>query len=165
MIFCTGNPQKKTIAHALGCDHASLSSGWDFLTLDTINRFQNTIINYQVFVNSSYIAPGVQLNLLNATIKAWMAKDIRGHVINIGTTLSDNSEYCLDKQKLKARSLELSDQTGITGIKTTYLSLGGVDTGEVSTNDLVSPKNISKTIKWIIEQDSRFPLIQMEGIK
>ena len=128
-ILCTGNPKKKTVAYALGCDHVSLSSGWDFTELVTMERFRTNIINYNVFVNSSYIGLGVQLALMNIAYQAWMQKNIRGHIITIGTTLeysSDESQYAIDKRSLKQRSLELSDQTGITGVKSTYLILGGI---------------------------------------
>jgi hypothetical protein len=167
-ILCTGNPEKKTVAYALGCDHVSLSSGWDFTKPVTMERFRTNVIDYNVFVNSSYIGPGVQLELMNIAYQAWMQKNIRGHIITIGTTLeysSDKSQYAIDKRSLKQRSLELSDQTGITGVKSTYLILGGIANGEPKNSDYVIPDHIASNIFWVLSQDCRIPLLQLEGIK
>lgn len=167
-IFCTGNPQKRSIAYSLDCDHASLSSGWDFFNTDSLEKFRSLIINYDVFVNSSYIGPDVQLNLLNLVIDVWQEHNIKGHIINIGTTLENNpddSQYCQDKLKLRKRSLDLSDETGITGIKTTYIVLGGINDGKLENHDKVNTEDISSTIHWILEQDYRIPMIQLDGIK
>ena len=167
-IFCTGNPEKKTVAYALGCDGHSLSSGWNFLNSDSLDRFKSTIADYNIFVNSSYIGPGVQLNLLNLAIETWQKHDIKGHIITIGTTRENNpddSEYCKSKLELRQRSLQLSNETGITGIKTTYIVLGGIDDGKLENNDKVTTDSISSSIHWILAQDCRIPLIQLDGIK
>ena len=167
-IFCTGNPQKRSIAYSLECDHASLTSGWDFTSTESLDRLRSTIIDYDVFVNSSYIGPNVQLNLLNLVIDAWQERDIKGHIINIGTTVENNpddSQYCHDKLKLRRRSLELSDETGITGIKTTYIVLGGINNGDLKNSDKVSIDAISSSIHWVLAQEFRVPLIQLDGVK
>jgi len=167
-IFCTGNPQKKSIAQSLGCDHASLSSGWNFHNIESLDRLRDLIVEYNVFVNCSYIGPGVQLNLLNLVIDSWQEKDIKGHIINIGTTLENNpddSQYCQDKLKLRERSLELSNETGLTGIKTTHIILGGINDGKIENSDKVSTDAISSTIHWAVAQEFRVPLIQLDGVK
>ena len=65
-MFCTGNPDRKTIAYALKPDQsASLSLGWDFTKEESITKFSNVIQKYNVFVNSAYVAPGVQEVLMN----------------------------------------------------------------------------------------------------
>jgi hypothetical protein len=162
-IFCTGNPERKTIAHALGADlNASLSSGWDFTASGTIVRFKESIQHYNVFVNSAYIAPGVQEILMNECCAEWTRINTRGHIISIGTTLentNDNSEYAQSKRCLKSRSLQLSDETGISGVKTTYLLLGGLGT------DACNPSDIAQIIKWVVRQPFRMPLIHVESVK
>ena len=167
-ILCTGNPKKKTVAYALGCDYASLSSGWDFTDPITLERFRATILNYNVFVNSSYITSGVQLTLMNIVYQEWMRENIKGHIITIGTTLeysNDKSEYANNKRALKQRSLELNDQTGISGVKSTYLILGGINNGELKNSDYVMTDHIASSILWVLSQDYRIPLLQLEGIK
>lgn len=167
-ILCTGNPEKKTIAYALGCDYACLSSGWDFTDLVTLERFRTNIINYNVFVNSSYIASGVQATLMNIAHQEWMRENIKGHIITIGSTSeysSDNSQYANDKRSLKQYSLTLNDQTGISGVKSTYLILGGINNGKPENSDYVMPNHIASSILWVVSQDHRIPLLQLEGIK
>jgi hypothetical protein len=162
-IFCTGNPERKTIAHALGADlNASLSLGWDFTDSDTIVRFKESIQHYNVFVNSAYIAPGVQETLMNECCAEWTKINTRGHIISIGTTLEntdDDSKYTQSKRRLKSRSLQLSNETGISGVKTTYLLLGGLG------SDACNPGDIAQLIPWIVQQSFRIPLIQVESVK
>ena len=91
-----------------------------------------------------------------------MKQDIKGHIVNIGTTLentNDTSSYNVSKQKLRKKSIELSANTGISGVKTTYVVIGGI--GE----DMCDTKHIGSTIKWIIQQPFRIPLIQIESVK
>ena len=167
-LFCTGNPEKRTMAYALGCDHASLSSGWNFKNEITLEKFSSTIVDYNVFVNSAYISQGIQIKLMDITYKAWMAKGQIGHIINIGTTLEnteDQSDYAIDKRELRKRSLELSDQTGITGVKTTHLILGGIDNGDPDSQGMVKLEQLSSSVHWVIEQECRVPLLQLDGIK
>jgi hypothetical protein len=162
-IFCTGNPTRKTIAYAIGADvSASLSSGWDFTSADTIARFKQLIQQYNVFVNSAYIAPGVQEMLMNECCAEWTRTNVRGHIITIGTTLettNDSSQYAQSKRSLKNRSLQLSDETGISGVKTTYIVLGGLGP------DGCDPGDISQVILWIVNQPFRIPVIRVESIK
>ena len=162
-IFCTGNPDRKTIAYALGANlSASLSSDWDFTLPATILQFKETIQQYTVFVNSAYIAPGIQETLMNECHAEWTRTNIRGHIINIGTTLEntdDSSEYTQSKQSLKYHSLQFSNETGIFGVKTTYIVLGGLGT------DGCNPGDVAQTIRWIVAQPFRVPLIQVESVK
>ena len=162
-IFCTGNPDRKTIAYALGADlNASLSSGWNFTMPETIIRFRKSIQQYNVFVNSAYIAPGIQETLMNECQAEWTKINTRGHIISVGTTLEntdDSSQYTQSKRNLKHRSLQLSDETGISGVKTTYIVLGGLGHDGCSTKDVV------QTMLWIVNQPYRIPLMQIESVK
>ena len=162
-IFCTGNPKRKTIAYALNADlSASLSSGWDFTNNDTIEKFKQTIVEYNVFVNSAFVLPGVQQTLMNLCYQEWMRTNVRGHIVNIGTTLEntdDQGDYSTSKRSLKAQSMLLSDQTGISGVKTSYIVLGGL--GE----DACKPSDIAQAIRWIVSQPYRIPVIQIESVK
>lgn len=163
MIFCTGNPAHKTIAYVINPDrYASLSTGYDFTTEKSLAQFANEIEDYAVFVNSAFVAPGIQEQLMLTCHKVWMQQDIKGHIVNIGTTLenTDNtSPYNKSKKKFRKQSLQLSDDTGISGVKTTYVVLGGI--GE----DMCDIQHIGSTIKWIIKQPFRIPIIQIESVK
>lgn len=171
-IFCTGNPKRQTVAYALKdyCDHASLSTGWDFTDASTLQRFSENILNYNVFVNSSYIGAGVQASLMDIVYDRWIESSIRGHVITIGTTLEDsidspyaNSEYANNKRALRKHSVELSCRGGVSGIKFTYLVLGGINNGEFENCDYVMPCDIAASIFWVLSQNCRIPLLQLDG--
>jgi hypothetical protein len=163
MIFCTGNPAHKTIAYVINPDrYASLSTGYDFTTEKSLAQFANEIEDYAVFVNSAFVAPGVQQRLMHTCYSQWMQKDNKGHIINIGTTLEntdDASDYNQSKQELRKQSLQLSNNTGISGVKTTYVVLGGIG------DDMCDIEHIGSTIRWIIEQPFRIPMIQIESVK
>jgi short-subunit dehydrogenase len=163
MIFCTGNPARKTIAYVINPDrYASLSTGYDFKTKKSLAQFANEIEDYAVFVNSAFVAPGVQQRLMHTCYSQWMQKDNKGHIINIGTTLEntdDASDYNQSKQELRKQSLQLSNNTGISGVKTTYVVLGGIG------DDMCDIEHIGSTIRWIIEQPFRIPMIQIESVK
>lgn len=162
-MFCTGNPYRKTIAYALKPDQcASLSLGWDFTKEESITKFSNVIQKYNVFVNSAYVASGVQESLMNVCHAKWMQLNMKGHIVNIGTTLentNDTSDYTRSKQELKRQSLRLNEETGISGIKTSYVVLGGVGPG------MCELDHIQQTINWIINQPFRIPIIQLESVK
>jgi len=163
MIFCTGNPARKTIAYAIKPDkYASLSTGYDFRTNESKKKFEDEIANYKVFINSAFVFPGIQEQLMHICYSRWMKQDIKGHIVNIGTTLEntdDTSSYNKSKHRLRKKSLLLSDNTGISGVKTTYVVVGGIGKG------MCDIEHIGSTIKWIIQQPFRIPLIQIESVK
>ena len=99
-----------------------------------------------------------------------MEQDIKGHIFVIGTTLEwfadiDFSEYVESKIRLRNRCLELNQQTGITGIKVTYVILGGVNDGQSGHEDMVHPSNIASAIEWALSFPTRVAMIQLDGIK
>lgn len=175
-ILCTGNPDKKTIAWAVrqkwsNAATVSLSQGYDLRLLNepAVDKFTQKIIECDVFINSSYIAQGVQANLLERTVQKWMEHDIKGHVFNIGTTLEwdqDNiSEYKDSKIAFRNASLDLNKQTGITGVKCTYIMLGGVSQPGPKSQDGVDPLSIVAAIEWIAQTPERIGLIQIDSVK
>jgi len=175
MILCSGNPNNLTVAQAIKQiypDTAFLcrSHGYDLTNHAGLEMFEKIIVDHNVFINSSSIAPGVQLQLLDLACRAWMKSDIRGHVISIGTTAEHNpgptnSEYIQSKISLRARSLELNEQTGITGVKTTYIILGGLNTGKNGEEEYPTVFSVANAIDWLIKCQNRVPLIQIESPK
>jgi len=177
LILCTGNPADATVASAVAqrfahADFASRATGYDFKTWanQTEDKFRKTIVNYNTFINSSYICSGAQLKLLELTWKEWMRADIKGHIITIGTTAewTDNekySEYIASKRELRSRSLQLNDETGISGVKTSYIIVGGVNDGKPDNEQYVSLYSIAYTIESILNNPDRIPLLQLESAK
>jgi hypothetical protein len=165
-IFCTGNPKRKTIAHGLQelgqVTTGSISTGWNYTNPDTLAKLEKYILDFNVFVNSAWVSSSTQLELCNTVYAAWQKHNVRGHIINIGTTLEntdDNSEYAQSKRLLKSHSLELSDNTGYSGVKISYIVVGGVG------SKAVTPVQIAQTIHWIVQQQIRIPLIQLDSVK
>ena len=171
-IFCTGNILRRTVAYGLtnlfpDTTSASLSTGWDFTSLDH-TKFCDAILKHTVFVNSAYVDAGIQSHLMDIVYQEWMRENIKGHIINVGTTLentNDQTKYACSKRELRQESIKLSDRTGFTGVKFTYLVLGGIANGDPANADFVTPEAIAETIEWIVQQKSRIPLVQLEGAK
>lgn len=174
-ILCTGNPKKFTLAWAARqkwkvVDTISLTNGWDLTSAVSINDFRFKISNYDVFINSSYIAVGVQKRLLEITVEEWMKSDIKGHIFNIGTTLEWNdmhgrNDYIQSKIDLRKKSLEFNDKTGITGIRCSYLILGGVNDLRIENRDYVDPNHIMDIIEWIMAVTVRVGMMQIDSPK
>lgn len=176
-ILCTGNPEKFSIAKAVKNKWAdsccvSLSSGLDLRLIDQLDRdrFKKLVVDHNVFVNSSFIGPGIQAKLLDLVCDTWMEADIKGHIITIGTTLEWSEdhkyrEYVQTKQQLRQASLDLNAQSGITGVKTTYLILGGVNDQQPQNLGFVHPDSIVDTIEWVLNCPDRLALIQLEKNK
>ena len=174
MILCSGNPDHQTVASAVKkrfdlVDFASRSTGYD-LRLNSPasdNYFKQQILKYNVFINSCYIAPGVQLNLLETVYKEWMRENITGHIINLGSTIEwrddpQYTEYIESKRHLRTRSLDLSSQTGITGVKSTHVIVSGLNDGQPGHENWLNLSNVADVIHWILHSDNNITLIQLE---
>jgi hypothetical protein len=174
MILCSGNPNHQTVASAVKkkfelVDFASRATGYDLRLNSQANQkyFKQKILNYNVFINSSYIAPGVQLLLLETVYKEWMRENISGHVINLGSTIewrneTEHAGYIEDKKKLRARSLELSAQTGISGVKSTHLIVSGLNDGKPGHENWLNLDHVANVIHWILHTNSNITLVQVE---
>lgn len=155
-IICTGNPNRAyTIANSVkkffpNTTFIHRSNGFDLTTDTGLELFSQQLVNYNVFLNCSYIAPGVQENLLNIVDKIWD----QGRVFNIGSFVEfktvhlDDQDYIDSKKKFKDRSLLLySDK-----FKTTYITVDGYKIeGEIDSNKM-PVDSIPRTIKWILEE-------------
>jgi hypothetical protein len=174
-ILCTGNPDHITVASAVKkcfptASFASRATGYNFKLPKSSELFEKNIVDYNVFINSSYIQSGVQMRLLELAVAKWMESDVKGHIINIGTTAewTENplySEYIQTKQQLRRRSLELNDNTGSTGIKTTYIIVGGVNDGKPGNENYLNVSSIAYAIEWALLNPDRIALIQIDVAK
>jgi hypothetical protein len=144
-MLCSGNPNHVTVASAVKsyfpkANFASRATGYDlrFWDAGSETHFKEQIINYDVFVNSSFICGGAQLALLEATHKEWSTAGICGHIINIGSVseylgvndaqVKDQvyAKYSIQKRALRDRSLQLN---GLSNIKTTHIVADGLNDG------------------------------------
>lgn len=167
MILCSGNPAHNTVASGVNnvfdnCDFASRATGYDLRFWDpaTEDHFRKNIVNYDVFINSSFICDGAQFRLLETCHSEWSTNGIKGHIINIGSSsefLSTESntdlnfgKYSIQKRALRDRSLQLSN---VNNIRTTHVTLGGINDGKPGHEMWLDVVKIAKNIKWVLEHE------------
>ncbi len=178
MILCTGNPNHHTLASAVSrkfpnAEFASRASGYDltFWPDGTEQYFRDRIKNYTVFINSAFIYGGCQLALLETVWDEWSKNNIRGHIINIGSTsehigTSDSrvdsvyGTYSIQKRALRDRSLQLNNKKGI---KTTHITVGGINDGKPGHEKWLSLDSIASTIEWILGNPNDIPHIEISA--
>ena len=166
-ILCTGNPNDSTLAKGIkevfpDADFIHLSVGYDLTTEQGLEKFKNKIRDYNVFINSSRIADGVQCSLLTIARQEWS----EGHVFNIGSILENDffewfsPDDAKDKKKLRQLSLDLSSDK----FKTTHIVTGGFVDRSPHAHLKMNPSNIANAIKWILEaKDFYVPIIGVEN--
>jgi len=159
-VLCTGNPEKNTIANGVkqvwpNATFIHKSNGYDLSTtsIATKEKLINNIKRHNIIINASYIDHNAQLNFLNL-----VNTELKyGHVFNIGSTHEyDNlgkDDYKESKIRLRERSLEVNNYR----LNTTHLILGSIE--------LITPLKIAETIKWIVGQQIKFPIIALDQEK
>lgn len=168
-ILCTGNPLHTTVASAVNkqfnsAEFACRGTGYDlrFWTPGSETHFRENIKNYDVFINSSFICNGGQMQLLEATHAEWSQQGIQGHIINIGSSaewLGINSPYgaySIEKRALHDRSLQLN---GKNKIKTTHITVGGIDDGLPEHAGWLDLKYVAESIAWVINHPCEIPVL------
>lgn len=166
-IICTGNPAHGGIAKSLydyydDIYFVSLSSGYD-LTIDLdFEKFIDLVSNYDVFINHSQIAYGMQMKLLEAVYQTWE----HGHIVTIGSVLEfDEFRWIdpvthLEKLELRNRSFELASEK----IKTSYVITSGFQRYDPEPDVKIHPMKIVETIDWILKSELDIPLIFVDKI-
>lgn len=176
MILCTGNPADPTVASAIKklfpqADFASRSTGYDLRFWDpgSEDHFKQKILNYNIFINSSFICDNGQLALLETAHSVWSQQQIKGHIFNIGSVaehlgihVADNlyARYSIQKRSLRDRSLQLN---GKNGIKTTHITAGGLNDGQPEHSDWLDLMHLAETIQWILQHPCEIPLIEIQA--
>ena len=166
-ILCTGSPTRKTLARGVQevfptAEFVHLSNGYDFTTVEGLDKFRSIISNYNVFINASRIDLGIQSTLLQIVRDEWAS----GHVFNIGTVLEHDyfdwydPSVTKDKLALRAMSLSMCSEE----FKTTHIVMGGIRDESVNSDMKMNPVHVAKTIKWIMEStDIHVPIIGIEN--
>lgn len=165
-ILCTGNPDVPGIARHIReiypqTKFLSRSSGYDLNTDSGIIEFKSLLPEFDIFINHSQIAPGVQENLLLSARKVWSS----GHIFTIGSVLEFEQwswiepEVTYEKNLLKTLSLQLSEEN----FKTTYITIGGLKKHD-NDNMRLDPVKVAEVIKWILDKDLYIPLIYVDNL-
>jgi len=166
-ILCTGNPNDYTVARAVKsvfptADFASRSTGYDLRMWEIKDEefFKSRIVNYNVLINSSFISNGAQQKILTMTAAAWS----KGHIFNIGSTAeyegrhSRLSAYSIEKRALRDTSLALCTDS----IKTTHITVGGLNDNKPGHEHWLDPVHVAKAIQWILDNKVNIPIIGIE---
>ena len=171
-ILCTGNPNHFTIASGIEqnfpeADFACRGTGYD-LTMwehNTEQYFKERIINYNVLINSSFIANGAQQKILEITKECW--KDRTGYVFNIGSSAEYEGQrnsflphYSIQKRALRDTSLALCSRT----FRTTHIIAGGINDNKPGHELWLRPTQIANVIKWILHSNISVPIIGIEQL-
>jgi hypothetical protein len=177
-ILCTGNPAHATVASAIkrkfpSADFASRATGFDLRFWDPGSEdfFRDKIKNYNIFINSSFICNYGQLSLLETTWDVWSKNNIKGHIINIGSTAEwmgiddvriDNlyGGYSIQKRALRDRSLQLNNKQGI---KTSHVIAGGLNDGKPGHEKWLALDSVANTIDYVIQCPDNIPLIEIQA--
>ena len=166
-VICTGNPNIIGIAKATkqifpNATFVSRATGYDLSTSEGIEKFKAIISDFDVFINSSQVAPGTQEKLLKITHECCTT----GHVFNIGSIAEYkrwewfDPPYTEEKRKLRETSLELCNQH----FKTTHIVLGGFQDNSPNTQFKMDAIEIVNTIKWILECNFDVTIIGIERL-
>lgn len=172
-ILCTGNPNDCTVASAVqrqftNVDFASRATGFDlrFWDAGSESHYRTVIKNYNVLINSSFICSGGQLALLECTHEVWSQHNIKGHIINIGSTAewlgidSIYGSYSIQKRALRDRSLQLNMKNNI---KTSHIIAGGLNDGKPGHENWLSLDSVADAIKWVLSHSCSIPLLQIQA--
>ena len=171
-ILCSGNPLHKTIASGIkqvypNAEFASRSTGFDLRFWDDGSErfFREKILNYNVFINSSFICKWGQQQILETVVEEWKNNGIKGHVVNIGSSAefdgvinSKHGDYSLQKNALKGRGLQLNNKNGI---RVTHITVGGINDGKPGHEHWIDPLEVAELIKWVLERDQKTTIAQV----
>lgn len=171
-ILCTGNPEHFTVARGIKqvfptADFACRGTGYDLTMWEhtTEQHFRNNIVNYNVLINSSFIANGAQQKILEITKDCWQNQI--GYVFNIGSSAEYEGKrnsflphYSIQKRALRDTSLALCSDT----FRTTHITAAGINDNKPGHESWLSPTQIANVIKWILEADVSVPIIGIEQI-
>lgn len=139
-ILMTGNPNeniaqgmKKTTIDEI--DFVSRFNGYDLNLEEDVQQLVDKSVDYDVFINSSLLKNFAQTVILQKVWTEWRARNKSGHIISLGSSAdyfhrADNKLYPIEKRALRDlnRSLSLHCTWHDSKIRTTYLSVGGVET-------------------------------------
>jgi len=170
-ILCSGNPNHRTVANGVaqiypGADFASRSTGYDlrFWDHESETHFRQQIVNYDTFINASFLCKWGQHQLLEITHEVWAQHGIQGHIVNIGssaelTGVRDDrgypGNYSIQKSTLRDLSLYYNRKNKI---KCSHIILGGINDGLPGHEEWLAPLEIGRAIQYVLENTHDVPI-------
>lgn len=173
-ILCSGNPTHKTIASGVmqlypDTHFASTSTGYDlrFWEHESETHFRQQIVNYNIFINASFLCKWGQHQLLEITHEVWTQHNIHGHIVNIGSSAELSGvrddcgypgNYSIQKSTLRDLSLYYN---GKNKIKCSHIIVGGINDGLPGHEDWIKPLEIARTIRYVLEHKHSVPITSL----
>jgi short-subunit dehydrogenase len=140
-IIMTGNPNyglAKALSQQIpGVSYHSRQCGIssDLSLEEAQNKFAELSLDYDVFINNSYISHFAQVHLARKVWTLWKQKKKSGSIINVGSTVRDllrpdNRFYPISKRALEdySRQLYLHSIWGDSKIRVACINFGGIAT-------------------------------------
>lgn len=141
-ILCTGHPLKRLAASLAKqpfelIDFASRETnpGFDLKEQRDRERLAELSLNYDVFINNSFIDDFVQVYLAKEVWTLWMSRSKAGQILNLGSAVEDlvrpdNRLYSIGKKALRdySTNLNLFSLWHDSKIKVSHISFGGIAT-------------------------------------
>ena len=166
-VICTGNPDRPfTIAGGIkklypNATFLHKSNGWDLTDPLIELRIKEQFSKHNMFINASYINPGIQYRLLELCNQSVKYCD----VINIGSTHEYDKlgSEAYKKSKLNLRDLSLNLNTA--RFKTCHLILGHLKTSNDAHDRQISIDTICNMIPWVFEQSFEIPIMGIDSRK
>ena len=143
---------------------ASRSNGYHLDTSEGQRKLAEYYIegNFDIFINNSAIWKFQQVMIVECVFNAMEDADIKGHIINIGSTADTGVKgrtwrYPTEKKALKAYNRDLTYKAmGGSNIKTTLISPGSLTTTSVMKKHpdrkLIDVEYIAELVVWTINQ-------------
>lgn len=166
-VLCTGNPDRKySIAQGVkklypNATFIHKSNGWDLTDPGCESAVKQLFKQHNLFINASYIAPGVQTRLLE-----WCSQTSKYcDVVNIGSTHEYDGGGDKDYQDSKKNLRDLSLSLNTYRFKTCHLILGHLSTSDDSSARQLSIDSVCKMIPWVFEQPFEIPILAIDNKK
>jgi hypothetical protein len=167
-VLCTGNPSHRGIGEAVkqwfpDADFVSRSNGYDLTTPAGLQKLKHILSDYDILINNSYCAPGVQLKILELAHEV----DFVGNIFTIGSMAEFKNlahirpDYSLEKQQLRDRSIELLSEH----FKTTHLTVSGFKDRGIHSDDQMDAIEIVKAIQWVMNTPVTIPHLSLVDLK
>lgn len=141
-ILCTGHPEKRLASGIRDqfeghIDFASRNTAPAYdLRLDSDRKaLAQRSLDYDVFINNSFVDDFVQVYLARDVWTAWKMNGKKGLIINLGSSVEDlvrpdNRLYSIGKKALRdySKNLYLYSIWHDSGIRCTHFAFGGIQT-------------------------------------
>lgn len=168
-IIITGNPSIGLASSIQRClcsdyilDFKSRANGFDLTLEDSRKQLAQVSLDYDIFINLAALTNFCAVLLVERVYNTWLENNKTGYIINIGSTVDIGIKggsrlYPVEKKALKEFNRQISySSTSGSGIRTTLVSLGYLDTTKMSQKfpdkTKIDTDYVANVISWLLQQ-------------